>query len=147
MTRVSSNFTLFFKVFLPVFWLVFFGASTIGAFFIEEQYIGDVPIFMFRLGAIVFFILGVLTLYFTFWQWKRVEMDEEHLFVSDYFKNYRYTWDSVAHTKINDWVLFQTVVVTLKAKGAFGRKMTFMASHKNWKKFLEGKEELVRLQF
>ena len=145
MTRVSSNLTLFFKVFLPVFWVVFFGASTIGVFFLEEEYVGDIPMFIFRIGVLLFFILGVITLYFTFWQWKRVEMNTEHLIVSDYFKNYRYTWDSVESTEIRDWMLFKTIRITLKAKGAFGRKLTFMASGRNWKKFAEGKEELMSL--
>ena len=62
MHRISTNLTLFYKFFLPVFWIVFFGALTVAALFYPFDYIGDMPAGNFRIGIVFFYLTGLLLL-------------------------------------------------------------------------------------
>ena len=50
MHRLSSNATLLLKFFIPVFWIVFFGASTLAALFYQYDYVGNTPAIYFKGG-------------------------------------------------------------------------------------------------
>lgn len=135
MIHVSSNTTLFFKFFLPVFWAVFFGAFFIGLFFIEEEYIGNIPVFLFKVGAGGFWLLGLFAFYSIIYPLKRIEMGEDKFVATDYFKNFQYSYESVQTIEENDWLLFKAYTIVLKEKGSFGKEMTFIGSNKRWPRF------------
>ena len=147
MYQVSSNLTLFFKFFIPIFWVAFFGALTIAVFVQDVDYFENIPAFLFRLGMFVFLVIGALILGFTFFQLKRVEMGAEHIYVTNYFKTVRYTWDSVDAISVSDWLLLKTSRIQLKEAGTFGKKMRFVLSRKRFRAFLLQYPEIAAQYF
>ncbi len=137
MRRISSSATLGLKLFLPTFWIVFFGALTIAILF---SGIGKSPLFGswgFKLMALTFFLVGVLIQYFTIMQLKRVELDQESIYVTNYLKSYRYTYDSVQKITQQDYGIFRLGTIHLKATGSIGRKIKFLQSRQKFEDFIQ----------
>lgn len=139
MKQVSSSLTLFFKIFIPTFWMAFFG------FFILAllRYGADqMPIFRsieFKIGALIFYFTGLLSLYYFFMRLKRVEIDDTHIYVTNYFKTYKYPYNDIAEIKESNILFFKKIKIKLLSKGAFGQNFTFIASKKRWSEFVEEK--------
>lgn len=142
MQRVSSNATLFFKFFVPTFWIVFFGAFTAAVWSASGQYFGGFPLGPFRIGVLFFFITGIVTLFFTIMRLKRVEFSAEHVYVTDYFKNVRYPWHDVVEIHETDFLFLSIGTLTLKAKGMFGDKIVFLVSRQLIRDFWENHPDL-----
>ena len=140
--HVSSSATLFLKLIFPTLWAVFFGVLWIGSFLSGYDYFGPFPAFTFLLGLGLFFLFGIGILYWALFRIKRVDMSSEGIYVTNYFKNYRYTYDSLATIKERDYGLFLVVDLLLKKPGSFGKKMTFLASRKRFKAFVNNNPEL-----
>ncbi len=136
MHRVSTNWTLFLKFFIPVFWIVFFGAVTIAVLLYQFEYIGDIPASNFRIGMVLFFISGLLLMVFTLMRLKRVELSPESIFVTDYFKNRKYTYNSVEEISISRFLFFATASIRLHQKGTFGKKIVFVPNLERFRLFL-----------
>jgi hypothetical protein len=135
MQRLSSNLTLFFKFFVPVFWLVFFGALILAMFVYKDAQIGEFNDAGFRLGALAFYLSGALLLYFFLLPLKRVEAEDDFLYVTNYFKTFRYPWHNVDRLEESRLGLFTVVTVVLKTPGNFGSKMRFIASNRLYRAF------------
>ncbi|MFM8448891.1 MAG: hypothetical protein ACKOAY_02190 [Haliscomenobacter sp.] len=125
MERVSSNLTLFYKVFVPVFWIVFFGSFSAAVLLSPEDSKGEVLDWKMGLGIGFFFISGVVLLYFTLMQLKRVEMGEGFIYVTNYFQNYRYPYHNVERIEISTFLFVSVASVYLKVPGRFGKKILF----------------------
>lgn len=136
MQRISSNATLFLKIFIPTIWMVFFGLFTFAVWISEVPNFGPVPALWMKLGLAVFLLLGFLFFWFTFLQLKRVELDEQYLYVSNYYKTARYTFDSIEKFTERDLGLFHIVSIHLKSPGHFGKKLTFLLDEAMLKDFL-----------
>ncbi len=135
MERVSTNMTLVYKVFIPTFWIVFFGSFVIVSFVYKDHYQGSIPGEYLRTGAILFFLTGFAFLWLTLLRLKRVEMDKDFIYVTNYFKHYKYPWSNIE--KITEHKFFHTNIVTIKFKvpGTFGKQITFVASNKLFRLF------------
>ena len=142
MERVSTNATLFYRLFLPIFWIVFFGAFTLAVFITNRDLYGEIPGNYMRLGSAFFYITGVVVLYFTLMKLKRVEMDKEFIFVTNYIKHYRYPWHNVESIHEQNFLFLKLVTITLKTPGSFGKKFVFAASHQLYAGFWEEHPEL-----
>ncbi len=141
--RISSSATLGLKLFFPTFWIVFFGSLVI-AFLIAGS--GKAPILgepLFKLGAVGFFAMGLLLLYFTVMRLKRVELDHEFIYVTNFFKSYRYPFHQVEKLTQGDYSLFKTGHIYLKTSGSFGRKITFLQSRQKFEDFMKSHPELI----
>lgn len=136
MYQLSSNTTLFFKIFLPSIWLAFFSSFLIGLLLLDEGFIGGYPIIFFRVGFALFLLLGFTFFYFTVFKLKRIDANEEHVYVSSYFKNFRYPYVDVEKINIRDLGMFSIGTLTLKGEGSLGKEMTFLVSTRNLKKYL-----------
>jgi hypothetical protein len=146
MQTISTNLTLFLKIFIPVFWMVFFGAFTMGTF-IKDIPVGPFLPETFRWVALVFFITGTVFLYFTLMQLKRVEMDPDYMYVSNYFKTLRYPYPSIDKIKERDWLLFHTVHVRLRERGSFGQDIVFLCRGKKLTRYLNKHPEVAKRLF
>ena len=135
MQQVSSNLTLILKIFIPTFWLTLFGAFTIAVFLVDTSYFGNIPAFLFRVGTALFYLIGAGILYLTLLRLKRVEMSEEFVYATNYFRSYRYPWHNVDRLREKDWGIFSIVTVALHQPGHFGRKFIFLASRKRLQEF------------
>lgn len=144
MQRVSSNTTIVIKLFLPTFWIVFFGAFTISALISPYEYIGRIPAGTFKIGVVLFYLSGLAMFYFTLFKLKRVEMGDDSIYVTNYFKHIRYPYRDVEKVEDSDIGFFQTASIQLKAPGSFGSRLTFITSRANYRHFWETHPELER---
>jgi hypothetical protein len=142
MQRISSNLTLFFKFFVPIFWIVFFGAVTVAALLYDFEYVGDIPARNFRFGILAFYLSGGALLTFTLMRLKRVEADEEYFYVTNYFKTARYPFHSIEKVVESRLAIFTIVSLRFAAPGIFGKQATFLASRQRLRDFWEAQPEL-----
>ena len=126
MERVSSNFTLFFKIFIPVFWIVFFGAFTLASFLFKFSYVGNIPALYFRIAVAVFYVSGLLMFFFTLMRLTRVELGPDSVYVTNYFKHVQYPFESIQHIEISQFGFLKVGILTLKEKGSIGQKLRFL---------------------
>jgi hypothetical protein len=106
-------------VFLP-FLIWIFTADSV-------NYSGSLPLGVMRLLVFGFLISIAAILRFTAMRLMRVEVDSEYLYVSDYFKTARYTFDSIERVEDQVILIFRIPVVRLKAAGIFGQNIYFWA--------------------
>ncbi len=142
MIQVSSNITLLLRLLLSTFWLVFFGLFTLAVLTRDTPYFGNIPAFLFKTGVVVFYLGGVVLLYFTLLKLKRVEMNDEFIYATNYFRHRRYPWSNVEKIVEKDFGLFSVFVIHLIEPGKFGRKLPFIASRKRLAYLLKQKPEL-----
>lgn len=143
MQNVSTNLTLFLKIFIPTFWIVFFGLFTVSTY-VKDIYIGSLTPWLFRLTCTLFFLTGLALLYFTLMQIKRVDMDETYLYVSNYFKTIRYPYSLVEKVDERDFLFFHLIHIHFKQKGQFGKKIVFLSRGKKLDRFLRSHPDIAR---
>ncbi len=144
MIHVSSNITLLLRLLIATFWMVFFGLFTLAVLLRPEDYFGNIPAFVFKIGVLLFYLGGLALLYFTLLKLKRIEMDEQHIYATNYFKHRRYPWSNVEKIRERDFGLFSVYVIHLIKPGIFGRKLPFIASRKRLRFFLKNHPEFGR---
>ena len=103
---------------------------------------GEIPGTQFRLGLLFFFLSGAAMLFFTLMRLKRVEMDELYVYATNYFKTFRYPYHQIEQIQESKFFFLRLVTITLKEKGSFGKKFTFVASNRLYQKFWESRAEL-----
>ena len=135
MTQVSSNLTLFYRLFVPVFFVVFAGALVGFLWLNPGEYYGNVRGSTLRLAATAAFVAVVLALLASVWRLRRVEMSREWVYVTDYFRQARYPWSNVARVAETPLGLVRIVRVVFHEPGSFGRSATFVASASRWRLF------------
>lgn len=127
-TRVSSNWTLVLKVFVPTLWIVFFTLFTVAVIFssgVDNALFGS-PVF--KLGTVGFYLLFFALIYMTLMKLQRVEYGDEAFTASNYFKTYRYRYKDVERIKIVDLLLKKLVIIQMKSKTSLGRNIYFLRS-------------------
>ncbi len=141
MHRVSSNLTIFLKIFIPTVWLVFFTTILITIFTVSDKTLPALTTTNFRIGYVVFYIVVLSILYFTLFQLKRVEFGSDHYIVTNYFKTYKLIYDDIASIHTNDFGRFILIKFKLKAKSSFGDKITFLANRQLYEIFTQAHPE------
>jgi hypothetical protein len=142
MQRVSTNLTLFFKFFIPVFWIVFFGAITAVSLFTEYAYVGTIPAQYFRIGISIFFVTFVIMFAYTLMRLKRVEMGNDFVYATNYFKAARYPFHNIEKIDERRFLFLKIVTIYLKTPGIFGKRITFLASLKLYAQYWNANPEL-----
>ncbi len=144
--NITSSSTIFWKFFLPTFWIVFFTTITLGLIFSEikptsipKEYFSVLMVVTLLLG-IGFFLLSTIRL-------KRVEMDGEFLYVTNYFKWYRYPYHNIDRIIERDMVLLKVITVKFKESGNFGKKIFFLANHRKLNEFLKENPTVTKQLF
>lgn len=142
MQRISTNLTLFYKFFIPTFYLAFFGAFTVVSFSLAS-----ISLF-WHIVIVVLFVGSAALFYFTLLQLKRVEIDEDFIYVTNYFKHFRYPLHNVEKIVERDLLVVRTATIHLHKPGSFGKKMLFIPSGSLysdfWKSHPEMRVELLR---
>lgn len=139
MLRLSSNTTLFFKLFLPIFYTTVVGCITAYAWLGPDEHFEIVDRESLKWALVAVFILGATTLWLLCWPLKRVESDDKHVYVSNYFKTVRYRWaeDVASLDTTRFMLLFKIGFLELNGKGSFGKRMFFLVKRSNLKKLKE----------
>ncbi|TXF90642.1 hypothetical protein FUA23_05985 [Neolewinella aurantiaca] len=138
MYRLSSNATLFLKIFLPVFWITIMAILTMVVWLVEPSKFGGLNMTSLRWAASFTLVVGVVSFFVLTWPLKRVETDGEKVYVSNYFRTAFYRWDQdVEALSEFRFLFFRIGVIELNGIGSFGRKMRFVISPRLMKKFRE----------
>ena len=142
--QISSNTTLFFKLALPIFWTVFFGAFTVSALNTPMHGQFKVSPMTFKISVILFFLSGVLFLFFTFWKLKRVEFYSDHFFVTNFFKHVNLGYKGIESISLINIFIVKLMVIKLSQKGHFGRRLPLIVSRKRLRLFMAAHPELSK---
>jgi hypothetical protein len=125
---LSSNSTLYWRVFVPVFGTVFFLGLTVAMWFtdMDDFNFASTTFWGFRL-FVTFLLLGWIFLMFrTLLKLKRVDASDKHIYVTDYWTTVRYPWSDVKETTEQIRLGKRIVTFHLTAKGRFGDKISFL---------------------
>jgi hypothetical protein len=126
--NISSGLTLFVKFIFPIMSLGIFLPFLLWLFTSDSvDYAGTLPLAVVRLLIVSFLVSLLLLLRFTLMRLMRVEVDATHIYVSDYFKTARYTFESVERIDDQVILLFRVPVIRLKAAGVFKQNIYFWA--------------------
>lgn len=142
MQRVSTNLTLFYKLFFPIFWMVFFGCFVVAVLIINPRTVLGMSAPLWQIVIVGTYLLVLALIYWGIARLKRVEMDRDFVYVTNYFKTARYPWHAIEHIGERDWLIWHPVDITLREAGTFGRKITFVPSKTHFNIFLREQAEL-----
>jgi len=135
MIRLSSNWTLFLKFFIPVFWIMFFSGFVIAAFVTEPEAAPQIANNSFRLKSVLFVLGGIIFFALTFFRLKRIDADDKYIYVSNYFKTYRYLIEDIESITIYNHLVLKAAHLKFKGKTSFGKKVIFIPMLSNLIKF------------
>ena len=144
MQRLSSNLTLFFKLFVPTGWVSFFGLFALVIFLVDTT---DKPLLAsvnFRIGFMAFFVIFLTIIYFTIFQLKRVETEGGFIFVTDYFKTIKFPIENIDRISTLNLFLVKVVWLHLKTKGNFGKRIPFIAKKTSFNAFEVSNQSLFQ---
>ncbi len=136
MERVSSQLTIFLRIALPTIWVTtLLSLAVLLGFAVQGRpYLFSNPIVW--IGIILILGTGIAFIRFILWRVYRVDMDNRYVYVSDYFKTYKYTYTDIEQIRDSSLMPGRIFVIRLKSKGSFGREISFLASQKLWQDFL-----------
>jgi hypothetical protein len=143
--RVSSNITIFLKLFLPTAWIVFFALFTLSIFIVDEVSLPFLTSPVFKYPFLAAFLLFFLLIYKTIMQLKRLELGEENYIVSNYFKTVRFQYRDIDSIDTASLGRFQLVTFNLSGPGSFGKRMYFLVSKSLWNLCLTEFPEIKRV--
>ena len=134
MYRLSSNYTLLWKIFIPVFYVTFFGLLVLVCHFSDE---GDLPFLTSPIARLVItscYLIFVILMYFTIMNLKRVEADDQYYYVTNYFNTYRYLKTDVEKISSSDYGIWIWNTLHMKQVTKFGRNIRFIGNPAVYKK-------------
>ena len=137
MERYSSNLTLFYVIFLPVFAWVFLLASTLAAFLgphmSDEVYISDYVKYFF----LTLLILATLFIMFFSIKLKRLEADDERIYLSNYFVTTMMPVSNIRAVVITDLFVARVVTIHFVNKSRWGQKVKVLERENMFQTYCE----------
>jgi hypothetical protein len=137
MHRLSSNWTLFLKIFLPVFWLSFLGGFLAAAFVSNSIEFPHITSMKFRIEILLIFVSGIIFFIFTFFRLKRIDAENEFIYVTNYFKTYRYHIENIAEIKVYNHIILKAAHLKFTSKSSFGKKIIFLPNSEDLMEFCD----------
>jgi hypothetical protein len=134
--QLSSSLTLLWAIAVPTMWAAFFGIFTIAIFFSERDYYGFVSAGLLKILIPLLLLGGLVLWYFTIMRFKRIDLDADFVYATNYIKTYRYPWHNVQEIKTKKGIFFNKGLINLKQGGNFGTQIPFLLSNRRWKEFV-----------
>ncbi len=136
MERVSSQLTILLRIALPTIWLTIILSLTglLGWTVRGKAQVFSNPIVW--LGLLLILGSGFAFIHFILWRFYRVDMDDRYVYVSNYFKTFKYPFTDVESIRNSSLLPGRVIVIKFKSKGSFGKEIRFLASQKLWKDFV-----------
>lgn len=141
MKQVSSSLTLVLKIAYPILWGIFWGCLSLVFLLKNDIYFGPMPLGAFRVSISIFFVSSMAIIYWTFGRLKRVEMDEEFVYVSNFWKTARYPWHNIESITETTRV-YRTINISFKTPGVFGKQIFFLPS-KRYRLFKDAHPQII----
>ena len=142
MHTLSSSATIMLKIFLPIFWFSFFGAFALALWFAQESS-GSILARNLRYGILVFLAIGLVLMWISVVQLKRVEWDDNAFIVSNYRKHVKYPLGAIQKIKETDLLLFKLITLRPSDPRFFGKKIHFIINSGKLQQFLNEHPDVV----
>jgi hypothetical protein len=129
MFRLSSNTTLFWKLFFPTFYITFFGILILVSFQANPN---DIPLLSnvyVKSAMLVMYVSFITLMWFTIMNLKRVEADQDHIFVTNYYNTFRYMKSDIESINTRDLSFFKVTTLTMKEATKMGKKIRFLGDY------------------
>lgn len=81
-------------------------------------------------------------MYFTIFQFKRIEMGEEAFYATNYFQHFQYPYSNVEKITHRNYLILRTAIIHLRVPGTFGKRIVFVPSKTLYRDFWETHPEL-----
>ena len=137
MERVSSQLTIFLRIVLPTMWLTFVLSIVILLGWTIRGKAGLLANPFIWIGLLFILGTGFAFIRFLLWKLYRLDMDDHNIYVSNYFKTFKYPFSDIESITDSSVLPGRVFRIRLKSKGSFGRNIYFLASQALWKDFLE----------
>ncbi|HNR07184.1 MAG TPA: hypothetical protein PKM27_07710 [Saprospiraceae bacterium] len=145
MNRLSSGWTLVLRLFVPVFYVVFMGALTLATL---SQGADLSPVFgtwIYRLAMPGLVLAGILTLRFTVWKLLRLDASPDHFYITNYFRTYRYSLDSIESIRPFGLFFLKFIKIKLKEKGSLGKELYILVERELWDQYADAHPQVKAL--
>jgi hypothetical protein len=126
MHRLSANTTLVWKLFVPIFFGTFVGLLCIIAYAADTDDMLLLGNPLVRFGLIIAYVATMITFWYTIADLKRVEADDQYIYVSNYLKSYRYKKEDIVEEYTKNFLLFKVNTYVMKEKTTMGKKIRFI---------------------
>lgn len=137
MERYSSNLTLFYVIFLPAFSWTLLVLGTLGAFLgpllDQEVYFSFSTKMTF---VILLVILSLINIFFAL-RLRRVEADDERMYISNYFKHSTMPLENIKDIRIRDLWVMRIATINFNSKGMWGASIRVLERENKLEKFCE----------
>jgi hypothetical protein len=145
MNRVSSQLTIVLRIVIPTVWFTSIVATLVMLTWAVRGRAGLFSNPYIWLSILFVVGTGFAFIRFVLWRLYRIDMDSEHLYVSNYFKTYKYPYSEVLAIRDAGIMKERIYRITLKSKGSFGQNLYFVASKVLWLDFKNEHPELSDL--
>jgi hypothetical protein len=137
MQRVSSQLTIMLRIFVPTVWVTFVLSLAIILLWSIRGKAGLLANPIIWIALLLILGTGIVFIYFFLWKLYRVDMDDRFVYISNYFRTYKYPYNDIAAIRDANIGKNRIFVIELKSKGSFGRKIHFLASQVLWQDFIK----------
>jgi len=110
--QLSSSLTLLWAVAIPTIWAAFFGIFSLAVIFSSRSYYGFVSAGVLKILIPVLLFGGLFLLYRSIMKFRRIDIDGDFVYATNYIKTYRYPWHNVEHIKTKKGVIFNKGIIT-----------------------------------
>jgi hypothetical protein len=137
MRQLSSNWTMAFSIFFPTLWIAFFGTFWMAIILTDKSAVGTWSIDSLRVGLGIFIATFILIFWKTLFRLKRVDADNESVYVTNFFKAVKYPHADIERIEVDKGLIFTFGTVVLRGKGRFGKRILFLCSRRRLDVFME----------
>ncbi len=137
MERYSSNLTLFYVIFLPVFSWTFLIFGVVGVFvgpIVNDDIYNSIYIKMAFVVLLV--IISIINIFFSL-RLKRIEADNDRIYISNYFKHTTMSLDNIKSIRISDLWVMRIVHVRFHNKSIWGQSVLVLERENLLEKFCQ----------
>lgn len=137
MQRISSNMTLAYKIFFPTFWYVFMGLLTTYIVFADPE---TTPLFntiQAKAIFVVVFLFFAFLIYRSFVILLRMEIADTGIYMSNYFKTYRYNIEDIESISTSKFLFFRVLRIRMKQKTSLGKSFKVLYKEIYWSEVLD----------
>jgi hypothetical protein len=125
--NLSSNATLFWRIFVPAFGTVFMTGLLLVFWLVSEDAIyTSFPLLWVRLAITAVWAGWLLLIYRTVWRLKRMDANDTHFFVTNYWTTARYQWNDLAEITETNPLGRSVMHFRLRKPGFFGTTISFL---------------------
>ena len=122
--QLTSSWTMGLRLFIPTLWLTFFGVMILAAFFSEDAInVGIFSVPYSKYILLLFWILSLIFFLFTLLRLRRLDGDEFFMYVSTYFRNFRYPHHNIEKLTVKEYGIFYIGKLYFKQAGTLGNSV------------------------